>query len=106
MRMGSALSWLGLPRGVAIALLLSLACASPVSPQSGSESESENGSESGSEAETEAEDADPLFDDIFDDEFDDRPLGYADPLERTNRGVFASYSSNGRTPESPVHVWL
>jgi len=82
MRMGSALSWLGLPRGVAIALLLSLACASPVSPQSGSES--------GPEADTEAEDADPLFDDIFDDEFDDRPLlGYADPLERTNRGVFA-----------------
>ncbi|MBW1882636.1 MAG: VacJ family lipoprotein [Deltaproteobacteria bacterium] len=89
MRMGSAPSWLGLPRGAAIALLLSLACASPVSPQSGSESESENGSESGSEADTEAEDADPLFDDIFDDEFDDRPLGYADPLERTNRGVFA-----------------
>lgn len=32
---------------------------------------------------------DPLFDDIFDAEFYDGPVGYADPLESTNRGVFA-----------------
>ncbi len=35
------------------------------------------------------EEPDPLFDDFFDEEFDDGPLGYPDPLEPTNRGVFA-----------------
>lgn len=35
------------------------------------------------------EEPDPLFDDIFDEEFDNEPHGYPDPLERTNRGVFA-----------------
>ena len=32
---------------------------------------------------------DPLFDDLFDEEFDEDPPGYPDPLEETNRGVFA-----------------
>jgi phospholipid-binding lipoprotein MlaA len=32
---------------------------------------------------------DPLFDEYFDDEFDDHTFGYPDPLESTNRGVFA-----------------
>ncbi|MBJ22907.1 MAG: hypothetical protein CL933_26150 [Deltaproteobacteria bacterium] len=36
-----------------------------------------------------AEEPDSLFDDLFDEEFDEEPLGYADPLESTNRGVFA-----------------
>lgn len=35
------------------------------------------------------EEPDPLFDDFFDEEFDDGPVGYPDPLESTNRGVFA-----------------
>lgn len=35
------------------------------------------------------EEPDPLFDDIFDDEFDAEPAGYPDPLESSNRGVFA-----------------
>lgn len=35
------------------------------------------------------EEPDPLFDDLFDEEFDDDPAGYPDPLERSNRGVFA-----------------
>ncbi len=35
------------------------------------------------------EEPDPLFDDLFDEEFDDEPVGYPDPLESTNRGVFA-----------------
>jgi phospholipid-binding lipoprotein MlaA len=83
MRMGSAPSWLGLPRGAGIALLLSLACASPAFSQGGSQ----GGTESGTEADS--EDADPLFDDIFDDEFDDGPVGYTDSFERSNRGVFA-----------------
>ncbi|MCA9502662.1 MAG: VacJ family lipoprotein [Myxococcota bacterium] len=32
---------------------------------------------------------DPLFDDLFDEEFVEQPTGYPDPLEETNRGVFA-----------------
>jgi phospholipid-binding lipoprotein MlaA len=32
---------------------------------------------------------DPFFDDLFDEEFDDDLAGYADPLERSNRGIFA-----------------
>lgn len=32
---------------------------------------------------------DPLFDDLFDEEFEAGPSGYPDPLEETNRGVFA-----------------
>ena len=35
------------------------------------------------------EEPDPLFDDFFDEEFDSGPVGYADPLESTNRGIFA-----------------
>jgi phospholipid-binding lipoprotein MlaA len=35
------------------------------------------------------EEPDPFFDDLFDEEFDDEPAGYPDPLESTNRGVFA-----------------
>ncbi len=34
-------------------------------------------------------DSDPLFDDIFDEEWDDLPTGYPDPLENSNRSVFA-----------------
>lgn len=40
-------------------------------------------------ASPDAESLDPLFDDIFDEEFEDDPPGYADPIENTNRGVFA-----------------
>ena len=40
-------------------------------------------------AESAGGEPDPLFDDIFDEEFDDQPVGYSDPLEETNRGVFA-----------------
>ena len=35
------------------------------------------------------EELDPLFDDLFDEDFEDVPSGYPDPLEETNRGVFA-----------------
>ena len=35
------------------------------------------------------EELDPLFDDLFDEDFADVPSGYPDPLEETNRGVFA-----------------
>lgn len=35
------------------------------------------------------EEPDPLFDDFFDEEFDGGPVGYPDPAESTNRGVFA-----------------
>ncbi len=35
------------------------------------------------------EEPDPLFDDIYDEEYDAGPTGYPDPLESTNRGVFA-----------------
>ena len=35
------------------------------------------------------EEPDPLFDDIWDEEYDAGPTGYPDPLESTNRGVFA-----------------
>ncbi len=87
MRMRSAPSSPGLLLGAAIVLLLSLACASPVSSELGAEGSSQVGSESGTPAAT--EDPDPLFDDFFDDEFDDWPVGYPDSLERSNRGVFA-----------------
>ena len=40
-------------------------------------------------AEDQQEEPDLLFDDLFDEEFDDEPAGYPDPLESTNRGVFA-----------------
>ncbi len=83
MRRRSAPSFPGLLQGAGIALLLSLACASPVSSQAGSL----DGSESGTAIDS--EDADRLFDDILDDEFDDGPLGYRDSLERSNRRVFA-----------------
>jgi phospholipid-binding lipoprotein MlaA len=36
-----------------------------------------------------AEQPDPLFDDFFEDDLDREPIEYPDPLERTNRGVFA-----------------
>ena len=35
------------------------------------------------------EEPDPLFDDIFDEDYDEGPSGYPDPLETSNRGVFA-----------------
>ena len=41
------------------------------------------GAESGDEM------PDPLFDDLFDEGYDEKPTGYPDPLEPTNRGVFA-----------------
>ena len=55
-------------------LVACLMIAAPISPLSAEES---------------FEEPDPLFDDFFDEEFDDGPLGYPDPLERSNRGVFA-----------------
>lgn len=64
-----AIRWPSFTRGVfAIFLVLSLGLASPCI----------------------ADDApDPLFDDIFDEEFDAKSFEYPDPLESTNRKIFA-----------------
>ena len=63
-----------LRRALGASLFACLLIAAPISPVSAEES---------------FEEPDPLFDDFFDEEFDDGPLGYPDPLEPTNRGVFA-----------------
>ena len=43
-----------------------------------------------------------LFDDLFDEEFDEDPPGYPDPLEKTNRGVFAFNRQADRFILDPV----
>ncbi len=75
----------------AVLLVLSAVWCLGVAPPTQAEPAATRAADGGAISADEVEDIepDPLFDDLFDEEFDVPPTGYPDPLESTNRGVFA-----------------